>query len=65
MSNICCKDNSSTNTSTSDSSSLSSSNTTETNDGFKTPTDSYIPKQTRSPPLLKRKYNVRKRAESM
>ena len=61
MSNICWT----TSTSDTDSSSLSSSNTTETNDGFKTPTDSYIPNQTRSPPLLKKKYKLRKRADSM
>lgn len=54
-----------TSTSDTDSSQLSSSNTTETNDGFKTPTDSYIPKQTRSPPLLKRKCKLKKRADSM
>ena len=65
MSNICCQDNSSSNTSTADSSSISSSKTTETNDGFKTPTNSYIPKQTGSPPLMKRRYKVRKRADSM
>jgi len=65
ISTICCKENSSTNTSTADSSSLSSSNTTDNNDGFKTPTNSYIPKQRGSPPLIKRRYNVRKRADSM